>query len=181
MKTSFGVLALGVGLGIGASALGDLPTAMAQSSYYFAGQAVSGELLLVDLDSIRRVGNRDANFDYVLSEALVEGQAHCVGGGAWTTLNDGVTHYAQSQATREMLRIVCSYSGHAPIEIAVEPAPTDDLPADLSASLPVPGADLPAPQASSTQVALVYDPSSNVRATPNGQILCSIDTRAYIN
>lgn len=177
MKTSFGVLALGVGLGIGASALGDLPTAMAQSSYYFAGQAVGGELLLVDLDSIRRVGNRDANFDYVLSEALVEGQAHCVGGGAWTTLNDGVTHYAQSQATREMLRIVCSYSGHAPIEIAVDPAPTDDLPADLSALR----ADLTASRASSTQVALVYDPSSNVRATPNGQILCSIDTRAYIN
>ncbi len=32
-----------------------------------------------------------------------------------------------------------------------------------------------------TQMALVFDPPSNVRATPGGSILCSVDASTYIN
>ena len=123
------------------------------------------------------MGEYDANFDYVLGEALVSSQAHCSGGVAWTTLSDGVVHYAQSQATREMVRTVCSYlSQPVPVDIAVVPAPVLFEP-DLPSRLFEPTVS----SAASTQTALVYDPSSNVRATPNGRILCSIDTRMYIN
>ncbi|MEL7224488.1 MAG: hypothetical protein AAGL17_06415 [Cyanobacteria bacterium J06576_12] len=138
------------------------------------------------------MGESDANFDYAIGNLLVAGQAHCVGDGAWTTLDDGVVHYALSQSSREMVRMVCSYSNQGtvvaavplpssapistPIEVAATPVPATPAPA---VSVRRPSARSPRP--ASTQTALVYDPSSNVRATPNGQILCSIDTRAYIN
>ncbi|MGD1867504.1 MAG: hypothetical protein ACFB0D_23390 [Phormidesmis sp.] len=183
MKASFGVLTLSVlTSSVGSAVLVMIPAATAQSSYYYAGQAADGQPLMVDLGSIANAGEYDASFDYVLGEERTSSQAHCVGSGSWTTLSDGVVHRAQSQATREMLRVVCSYSASStsvaslppsslassssPIEITVEPA----------LSLPAPSS-----MAASVQTALVYDPSSNVRATPNGQIICSIDTRAYIN
>lgn len=177
MKITFGVL------GLGLAALVAVPTAMAQNSYYYAGQAAGGQPLLLNLDSIVSSGESDANFDYVLGESRIVSQAHCVGDGSWTTLDDGVVHYAQSQAAREMLRMVCSYLNQSsaiatapslpptPIEVVVEPAP----------SVPRRSVSRRSARRPSTQTALVYDPSSNVRATPNGQILCSIDTRAYIN
>ncbi len=172
MKLSSGVLALSAGLAV-LGAVSVAPTATAQSNYYYVGKVEGGEPLVVNLDSITSVGEYDANFDYVLGEALVSSQAHCSGGVAWTTLSDGVVHYAQSQATREMVRTVCSYlSPPAPVDIAVVPAPVSfesDSPSRLYEL------------AASTQTAFVYDPSSNVRATPNGRILCSIDTRMYIN
>jgi len=182
MKASFGALTLSMGL----AALAVVPTASAQTSYYYAGQAAGDQPLMVDLGSIVSVGEYDITFDYVLGEELIASQARCVGGGSWTTLSDGMVRRAQSQATREMLRLVCSYSDSStavaslppsvPIAIAVEPAST----------LPMPPSAVSPPVRSSSmqtavQTALVYDPSSNVRAVPNGQIICSIDTRAYIN
>ncbi|MEL7141230.1 MAG: hypothetical protein AAFY33_18935 [Cyanobacteria bacterium J06643_4] len=151
----------------------DAVTYLAQTSYYYAGEATGGEQILVDLNSIAVVSDSSANFSYLLGDEQIESQAHCVGSGAWTTLSDATVHYAQSQATRDMVRIVCSYSRSAL-------AAVDELEADL------PGIDGSALAQSmqeerAVQTALVYDPSSNVRATPNGQILCSVDTVSYIN
>jgi len=201
MKVIFSTLALSAGM----VALGLGSVAIAQTSYYYAGQADSGQQLIVDLDSISSAGNSDANFNYLLGDELIASQAHCVGGGAWTTLTDGVVHYAQSQASRDMVRIVCSYLNES-VSVAAASSDPPFLPLTPISAPPI---STPVPVAIATldnnpisnnpisnnpvnnnpvnnnpdavQTALVYDPSSNVRETPNGYVLCSIDTRAYIN
>ncbi len=186
MKLIFSALTLAVG-GV---ALGLGSVAVAQTSYYYAGQEASGQQLTVDLDSISSAGNSDANFNYLLGDRPIASQAHCIGVGAWTTLDDGVVHYAQSQAARDMVRIVCSYLDE-PVDVATAPSFSSVPPTPISAPATniaeavavdrlgtnSPPIDGPA----AVQTALVYDPSSNVRETPNGYILCSIDTRVYIN
>lgn len=144
MPSAAEVLALSIGLAVGSTA-----PALAQSNTYHAGQAAGGQSIVVDLDSIYSAGRYDARFVYFFAGEPIPSQARCTGGGAWTTLDDGVLRYPQSQATRNMLSVVCSYS-----------ASKNDPP---------------------SQVALVYAPPSNVRATPNGDILCSISGRSYIN
>lgn len=141
---------------------------LAQTSYYYTGEAAGGEQILVDLNSIAVVSDSSANFRYLLGDEQIESQAHCIGSGAWTTLSDGTVHYAQSQATRDMVRIVCSYSRSAL-------AAVDELDIDFPGTIES-AVEPSAQEERSVQTALVYDPSSNVRATPNGQILCSVDT-----
>ncbi|MGB5913327.1 MAG: hypothetical protein WBG63_00575 [Phormidesmis sp.] len=211
MKVIFSTLALSAGI----IALGLGSVAIAQTSYYYAGQADSGQQLIIDLDSISSAGNSDANFNYLLGDELIVSQAHCVGAAAWTTLTDGVVHYPQSQAARDMVRIVCSYLNES-VSVAAASSDPPFLPlspisaAPISAPVPVAITDRgnnpivgnsvsnnfinnnPVNNNSinnnsvnsnpdAVQTALVYDPSSNVRETPNGYVLCSIDTRAYIN
>lgn len=65
--------------------------------------------------------------------------------GNWTTFDDGTSHRPQSQATQNMLSEVCSY---------LEPTQSYSAP---------------------SQTAYVFDPPSNVRISPNGSILCSIE------
>ena len=144
MPSAAGILALSVGFAVSSA----LP-ALAQNNTYHAGQAAGGQSIVVNLDSIYSVGRDDARFVYSFAGESIPSQAHCAGSSAWTTLDDGVLRYPQSQATRNMLSVVCSYSA----------AENDSL----------------------SQVALVYAPPSNVRATANGRVLCSISGRSYIN
>ncbi len=211
MKSILGMVALTMGLSTFGSA------AVAQTSFYYAGQAENGQQLIVDLNSIASVGDGDAEFDYLLGEERIASQAHCVGVGAWTTLSDGTVHYAQSQATRDMVRIVCGYlvsdrsiaqrpalaspaSSVLPADNPLPEAPPSDVVEpvveppfiDVDPSVPIAVEPYESAQSALNQPALnenpaapqqafVYDPSSNVRASPNGRIICSIDTRVYIN
>jgi hypothetical protein len=68
------------------------------------------------------------------------------------TFPERQTNRPQSAATQRMLSKVCSY-----------------LSTEASRQSAAPG------------VALVFDPPSNVRVTPNGTIICSVRTRQAIN
>lgn len=68
----------------------------------------------------------------------------------WTTFPEGETHAPQSAATERLLRRVCE------------------------------SAATPAPAVSSAGAAMVFDPPSNIRVTPNGAILCAITSRSTI-
>lgn len=137
--------------------LGFAPIALAQTGYYNAGQAVGGQQIKVDLNSISEASGQSVNFTYYLGNSEpIYSQAHCYSGanaGTWTTFDDGSVHRPQSQATQNMLNEVCSY---------LAPMPNSS-------------------SNSTNQTAYVFDPPSNVRETPNGKILCSINRPTNIN
>ena len=123
----------------------------AQSSNFFAGNAVGGQAVNVDLNSIRQVSAQSLDFTYYLGSTAIYAQANCLG-GYWVTFPERQTNRPQSPATQRMLSKVCSY-----------------LASGRSAQSPGPG------------VAIVFDPPSNVRSTPNGAIQCSVRSRQTIN
>lgn len=71
--------------------------------------------------------------------------------GTWTTFHDGETHKPKSLATEKMLNLVCGNR------------------VSSRASTSKAGA------------AIVFDPPSNVRMSPNGSILCSVKRKTTIN
>ncbi len=120
----------------------------AQTCGYYAGQASGGQSINVDLCSISRASYRSIDFVYYLGNERVQSQVNCEA-GTWTTFPEKVVHHPQSQATQNMLNVVCSHKASS--------------------------------ATSNTGVALVYDPPSNVRVSPNGAILCSVRERTSIN
>jgi hypothetical protein len=118
--------------------------ASAQSCNYFAGTAVNGKSVNVDLCSISIPSDRSVDFVYYLGSERIQSQANCPN-GTWTTFPERQINRPQSAATQRMLNVVCSYRET---------------------------------QATS---AFVFDPPSNVRRSPNGNILCSVKTRQSIN
>ncbi len=125
-------------------AFGFISSAIAQSNTYYAGQAVGGQPVVVDLDSVSQASNNSVNFVYSLGGDRIPSQAHC-NNGSWTTFDDGTSHRPQSQATENMLSVVCGY---------LEPTRS---------------------YGTVDQTAYVFAPPSNVRTSPNGNVLCSID------
>ncbi|OLP19966.1 hypothetical protein BST81_02505 [Leptolyngbya sp. 'hensonii'] len=128
---------------IGASLLWSPPKAQAESCNYFAGTAVAGQAVNVDLCSISRASARSVNFVYYLGNEKVVSQANCQN-GTWTTFPEKQVHRPQSRATQRMLEVVCSYNG-------------------------------------GNNAAFVFDPPSNVRNSPNGTVLCTINSPTTIN
>ncbi len=123
----------------------------AQSSNFFAGTAVGGQAVNVDLNSIRQVSAQSLDFTYYLGSTAIYAQANCRG-GYWVTFPERQTNRPQSAATQRMLSKVCSY-----------------LASNQAGQSPGPG------------VAIVFDPPSNVRSTPNGAIQCSVRAKQAIN
>jgi hypothetical protein len=66
----------------------------------------------------------------------------------------------------------CSPVSEPKPEVTPTPPPT---------SVPVPASTQPTPQISKAEVAIVFDPPSNVRQSPNGDSLCSVRERTTIN
>ena len=124
-------------------------TKIASAQTYYAGQSSTGQSINVDLGSISQASYRSVDFVYYLGNERVQSQANCKA-GTWTTFPEREVHRPQSQATQNMLNVVCQ---------------------NATASNPV----------SSTRTAVVFDPPSNVRTEPNGDILCSVRTRTAIN
>jgi hypothetical protein len=120
-------------------------------SFYDAGTAVGGQNVRVDLSTIRDVSNRgEKEFVYYLGSERISSIANCAE-GTWVTLPEVKTHSPQSMATQNMLNRVCMNV--------------------------VRGG---APAVSSAGAAIVFDPPSNIRANPNGKILCSVTSRGSI-
>lgn len=80
----------------------------AQAEILTLGTASGGQPIRLDTDSIQRNGRTaswGASFTYYLGEERINTGAHC-GYGTWSV--DGQTYKPQSQATRDMISIVCS-------------------------------------------------------------------------
>ncbi|WP_432810500.1 hypothetical protein [Pantanalinema sp. GBBB05] len=137
------VLTTGAAIG---TVLGSPPSAIAQSCNYYAGRAVGGQSINVDLCSISRASARSVDFVYYLDNERIYSQANCQT-STWTTFPERQTHRPQSQATQNMLNVVCRSQGGNP---------------------------------SDTRVATVFDPPSNIRSSPNGSVLCRINTPTSI-
>jgi len=122
----------------------------AQTCNYFAGTAVAGQSLNVDLCSISPASPKSVDFIYYLGNEKVVSQANCIQ-GTWISFPERQVNRPQSQATQRMLEIVCSYRVYSQR------------------------------RTSRVRSAIVFDPPSNVRASPNGSILCAVRERSTIN
>jgi hypothetical protein len=137
---------------LGAALISGAPLPVqAQSSNFHAGTAVGGQAVNVNLNSIRQVSDQSLDFTYYLGSTAIYAQANCRG-GYWVTFPERQTNRPQSAATQRMLNKVCSYLAAGQTR-----------------------------QSSSPGVAIVYDPPSNVRSSPNGTIQCAVRTRQAIN
>lgn len=121
------------------------------SSLYESGTAIDGQSVRVDLSSMRQVSKRgEVEFAYYLGNERISSIANC-SEDTWVTLPEMKTHRPRSAATRNMINRVCR---------------------DISSG--------GAPTVSSYGAAIVFDPPSNIRSTPNGNILCSVTSRGTI-
>ena len=105
--------------------------AAAPSSNYYAGQAVGGQSISVDLDSVSTAGYPSVNFVYYLGNERIRSQANCEA-GTWTTFPERAVHTPASQATQDMLNRVCSTSSNRATPAPTTPgakSPTGSLPA----------------------------------------------------
>ena len=131
-----------------------VPTQSGSSCNYFAGKAIEGQSVNVDLCSVSPKSSGAIAFSYSLGSQQMDSEANCAN-GTWTTYRDGQTHRPQSSATGKMLNRVCGDRGSSQIS---------------SQSV-----------TSQSGSAIVFDPPSNVRVSPNGAILCSVKRRTTIN
>lgn len=114
-------------------------SAQAGNCDYSTGKAVGGQNISVNLCSISRVSSRNVSFDYNLGDERIQAQANCQS-RTWITFPEQAVNRPQSQATRDMLQIVCT-------------APSFN---------------------EGIAIGVVFDPPSNVRSSPNGSIICTI-------
>lgn len=119
-----------------------------RSNNYYAGQSSGGQSINVDLNSISRASYKSVDFVYYLGEERIQSQANCEA-GTWTTFPERAINRPQSQATQNMLNVVCQNRASNP--------------------------------PSRSGVARVFDPPSNVRTSPNSNILCSVRNVTNIN
>jgi hypothetical protein len=120
-----------------------------QASMLTLGSASGGQVVKLDTNSIQRNGNTGSwwsGFTYYLGNERIEASAHC-GQGIWTV--DGEKYSPQSEATRNLLSVVCSARHIRPVE-------------DFGSSL-------------------VFDPPSNVRASPDGAVKCTLESMTVIS
>jgi hypothetical protein len=123
----------------------------AQVNNYFAGTASNGQQVNLDLGSIRQVSPSSLDFTYYLGGSRIYAQANCQG-GFWVSFPEKQINRPQSSATQRMLSKICTYlSGFG------------------------------SPARSTAGAALVFDPPSNIRSSPNGAVLCSVRSPTYIN
>ena len=130
------------------------PIRSGSSCNYFAGKAVEGQSVNVDLCSVSGVSSGAVAFSYSLGSQKMDSEANC-DSGTWTTFRDGQTHRPQSSATQKMIDRVCGDRSSSQV---VSQSPT-----------------------SQPRSAVVFDPPSNVRVSPSGDILCSVQQKTTIN
>ncbi|NJN38603.1 MAG: hypothetical protein HC790_07600 [Acaryochloridaceae cyanobacterium CSU_3_4] len=76
------------------------------SCNYFAGNAVGGQTIYVDVCSIRSEEPTNIRFIYYLGRERVEGSANCPDFN-WISYPEAQVHTPQSEATENMLNKVC--------------------------------------------------------------------------
>ena len=82
-------------------------SAQAGNCDYSTGIAVGGQNISIDLCSISRVSSRNVRFEYYLGDERIQAQANCQS-RTWITYPEQAVNRPQSQATRDMLQIVCT-------------------------------------------------------------------------
>ena len=130
------------------------PTRSSSSCNYFAGKAVEGQAVNVNLCSVSPRSSGAIAFSYSLGSQQMDSEANCAS-GTWTTYHDRQTHRPLSSATKKMINRVCGDRGSSQV---------------VSQS-----------STSQSGAAIVFDPPSNVRVSPNGAILCSVQRKTTIN
>jgi len=118
------------------------------------GNASTGAPLRLLMDSIVPVGGDQYTFSYQLGNTEIRARANCPE-STWTSYPENQINRPQSEATLKMLRIICSNSTR-----------TMDVSPPTQSSYPGTG--------------IVFDPPSNVRQTPGGDFLCTIETTTTI-
>ena len=118
------------------------------------GNASTGAPLRLLMDSIVPVGGDQYTFSYQLGNTAIRARANCPQ-STWTSYPENQINRPQSEATLKMLRIIC-----------------------LNSTRTIDGS--PSPQSSYPGTAIVFDPPSNVRQTPGGDFLCTIETKTTI-
>ena len=91
---------------IGTVFFGEQHPVKAQRCNYFAGTAVTGQSINLNLCSISRSSYSSVYFVYSLGSKTIQSRANCQR-GTWTTFYDGAVHRPRSQATQNMLNAVC--------------------------------------------------------------------------
>ncbi|MEO1620648.1 MAG: hypothetical protein AAFU53_06395 [Cyanobacteria bacterium J06632_3] len=142
-----------------------------------AGAAVGGQIITVDTCSVKAGNPRAIDFVYYLGAEKIESSADCPGGN-WTTYPERAVHYPQSAATQTMVNIVCQKAGHAAVVAA---APVSQAPALRPAVASRQTDESIGDFIPSSHEWFVYDPPSNVRTVPGGDILCSIQDKRFIH
>lgn len=84
-----------------------VPTYADNSCQYNLGQSVTGQVVSLNRCSIQRQANRRVDFAYNLDREVIKAQANCLN-NTWITLPEQMTHRPQSQATSNLMKIVCS-------------------------------------------------------------------------
>lgn len=161
------------------TAVTQTPAAAPNCNHNFsAGAAVGGQAITVDTCSVKTGNPRAIDFVYYLGPEKIESSADCPGSN-WTTYPERAVHYPQSAATQTMINIVCQTAGHTAV---VASTPVSQAPAPASR---------PAVASRQTDASIdgfipsshewfVYDPPSNVRTVPAGDILCTIQDKRFI-
>lgn len=122
----------------------------ASAEMYHLGTASTGQPITLDGSSVSMNGRNSASawvgFTYYLGQTRFAAEANCAT-GEWHS--GGSSHRPQSQATRNMLSIVCSARWRDP-------------------------------NAEDTGYMLVFDPPSNVRDRPNGNVIFTVTEMVVI-
>jgi serine/threonine protein kinase, bacterial len=121
------------------------------SCEYATGNSVEGQPITVDICSIESNNSEAISFTYYLGNEKVDSLANCTE-GSWTTFPEKQIQRPQSAATQKMLDRVCSAKADKTISGTT----------------------------SKERSALIFDPPSNIRVTPNGEILCSIKEKTTV-
>ena len=122
----------------------------AGAELYDAGMAVGGQRVQLDLSSLSPTQDPSRLRFRYWLGNQSIDAAADCRARTWTTYPEAETHSPRSAATERMLSRVCG------------------------------GADVAPPVVSATGAAIVFDPPSNIRSTPNGAILCSVTSRGTI-
>jgi serine/threonine protein kinase, bacterial len=121
---------------------------------YYAGEAVTGQAVNLDLCSITTNNSDQVGFVYYLGAQRMGSAANC-SNKTWTTFSDQQVHRPLSPATQRMLENVCSRRQ----------------------------AGSPNSNSSNSEIAkaTIFTPPTNVRESPDGKILCVINEKLTIN
>jgi serine/threonine protein kinase, bacterial len=125
-----------------------------QNCNYYAGEAVTGQAVNLDLCSITTNNSDQVGFVYYLGAQRMGSAANC-SNKTWTTFSDQQVHRPLSPATQRMLENVCSRRQ----------------------------AGSPNSNSSNSEIAkaTIFTPPTNVRESPDGKILCVINEKLTIN
>jgi hypothetical protein len=84
------------------------PKAIAQSTCnYNLGKTITNQTTHINLCTIQHQPNDRVNFTYSIDNEPIKAQANCRN-STWLTYPEKATHSPQSQATTDMLKIVCT-------------------------------------------------------------------------